>query len=241
MRREPPLRPLLGFDPAVMPDDMALIAEVLARAVPDDGARGQIRELAAQHFGDPALAATLLEDVAVTALRDGAPGGEIMTLLFGNGLHTVLGHRLAHAVFHDGRPATALALKDQFLRAFGADILPDAQFGRRIWIDHGVGIVIGQTAILEDDVNMWHGVTLGTDLVARGPGRHPRLRRGCIIGAHAQIIGPIEIGEGAVVAAGAVVTDSVPPRSIAVGAKGRMLEGRARPAADFGIRLGELT
>src|SRR5690606_20881312 len=134
LAQEPALRGLLGYDPEALPDDPAFIAEVLVRAVPAGIEREGVRELARHHFAAAGLAAIILEDVAITAIRDCAPGGEVAALLFGNGLHAVLGHRLAHAVFQDGMTASALALKGYFLRAFGADILPDAQFGRRIWI-----------------------------------------------------------------------------------------------------------
>jgi hypothetical protein len=168
MRREAaPLRELLGYDPGGLKEDAALIAEVLARAVPEGPERGAVRTIAHQYFSGP-LGALAAEDVAVTARRDADPGGGIATLLFGNGLHALLGHRLAHAALDDGLTASALALKGRFLRAFGADIWPQARIGRRVWIDHGLGLVIGQTAVIEEDVSLWHGVTLGTDLVDRG-------------------------------------------------------------------------
>lgn len=241
VRREAPLRGLLGYDPGDLADNTTLIAEVLARGLPEGAERAFVREIALHEFAEPSLAVTIREDVAITARRDGDPGGEIATLLFGNGLHALLGHRLAHAVLGGGLTASAFALKAHFLRAFGADIMPQARIGRRVWLDHGLGFVAGQTAVIEDNVSIWHGVTLGSDLVTRGAGRHPRLRSGCIIGAHAQLIGPIEIGAGAVVAAGAVVTEDVPAGALAVGPRGRILEGRARPAASLGIPLGELS
>lgn len=241
VRREPPLAGLLGYDPGEVADDAALIAEVLARSLPEGAERGFVREIAWRHFTSAPLATVVREDVAITARRDGDPGGEITTLLFGNGLHALLGYRLAHAVLGEGLTASAFALKGHFVRAFGADIMPQARIGRRVWLDHGLGFVVGQTAVIEDDVSIWHGVTLGSDLVERGASRHPRLRRGVIIGAHAQLIGPIEIGEGAVVAAGAVVTDDVPAGALVVGPRGRILEGRARPAEALGIPLGELS
>jgi serine O-acetyltransferase len=240
LRREPLLRGLLGYDPGDLADDAALVAEVLARSIPESAERSVVREAALHHFTAPDLAATAFEDIAFTARRDGDPGGEIATVLFGNGLHALLGHRVANALHSDGMTASAFALKGHFLRAFGADIMPQARIGRRVWLDHGLGFVVGQTAVIEDDVSIWHGVTLGSNLVDRGEGRHPRLRRGCVIGAHAQVIGPIEVGTGAVVAAGAVVTEDVPAGSIAVCVRGRILEGRARPAEEFGIPLGEI-
>lgn len=239
VRREPPLRALLGYDPADLDDDTAFAAEVLARAIPAGAERDAVRALALAQFRS--CEELVREDVAVTAARDRDPGGDITTLLFGNGLHALLGYRLTNALYAEGLHASAFAAKAHFLRAFGADIMPQARIGRRVWIDHGLGLVVGQTAVIEEDVSLWHGVTLGTNLVDRGACRHPRLRRGCVIGAYAQLIGPIDIGEGAVVAAGATVTEDVPPRSIAVGAKGRVLEGRARSLDELGIPVGELS
>lgn len=240
--REPGVEDVLGFHPEQAEDDAALMAEVLCRAAQDADVRKAIRGAARRAFAPTGpLFEVLREDVMITALRDGDPGGAITTLLFANGLHNLLGYRLTSAVFAEGRSTTAHALKTHFLRAFGADIMPQARIGRRVWIDHGLGVVIGQTAVIEDDVSLWHGVTLGTNMVDRGDARHPRLRRGCVIGAGASIIGPVEIGAGAVIAAGTVVTEDVPAGAIAVGAKVRILEGRARSAAELGIPIGELT
>lgn len=238
--QDPGLAALLGFDPADIADDAALMAEVLAQAGHGAAVAAIRHEALALLAPKGALFDLMREDIRITALRDQDPGGPAASLLFANGLHNLLGYRLAHALYDQGRTAAAYALKAQFMRAFGADIMPAAQLGRRVWIDHGLGIVVGQTAVIGDDVSLWHGVTLGTDLVARGANRHPRIQPGAIIGAGASLIGPIVIGAGAVVAAGATVTENVAPKSIAVGGKARVLEGRARPAADFGIILGEI-
>ena len=239
--REPGMADVLGFHPEQAEDDAALMAEVLCQAAQDAHVREAIRDIARQTFVPTGrLFEIVREDVMITALRDGDPGGAITTLLFANGLHNLLGYRLTNAVLVQRRPATAHALKTHFLRAFGADIMPQARIGRRVWIDHGLGVVIGQTAVIEDDVSLWHGVTLGTNMVDRGDARHPRIRRGCVIGAGSAIIGPVEIGAGAVIAAGTVVTADVSAGAIAVGAKSRILDGRARSAAELGIPIGEL-
>lgn len=240
LETEAGLADLLGFDPAQTPHDGALVAAVLAQALPLDIAKTFLRLTAAMAAPGAALFDILREDCRVTAERDQDPGGPVSSLLFANGLQALLAYRFTHHLVTLGRPTLAHALKNRFLRAFGADIMPEARIGRRVWIDHGLGVVIGQTAVIEEDVSLWHGVTLGTNLVARGAGRHPTLRRGAIIGAGVQLIGPIEIGAGAVVASGAVVTEDVPAGALFVGAKGRILEGRARTPQELGIRIGEL-
>ncbi len=162
--------------------------------------------------------------------KDSDPNGGVGALLFGNGLQALVGHRVAHALWRQGRRDLSLALKVQFARAFNHDIHPAVPMGHRLWLDHGLGFVVGGTALIEDDVSIWHGVTLGTTLKDLGPTRHPRLRRGCTIGAGAILLGDIDIGENAVVAAGAVVTKSVP-----AGRHGRRRapRERARTAASF--------
>ncbi|WP_102225708.1 serine O-acetyltransferase [Acidimangrovimonas sediminis] len=236
---DPALPAFTGIDPASLADDGALIVAVLTRALHGSGADAGLGALLHGLLA-PDLLALLGEDIAVTALRDADPLGKVGSLLFANGLHCLLGYRFGHALHRAGRDAAALALKTRVLRAFGADIMPAARIGRRVWIDHGLGIVIGQTAVIGDDVSLWHGVTLGTNLVDRGPARHPRIEDGAVIGAGAKLIGPITIGAGAVVASGAVVTETVAPASLAVGPRARLLPGRARSHADLQIPIGEL-
>jgi serine O-acetyltransferase len=240
VRLDPDLGGLLGLELHALRHDGELIAGVLAQALPGDVAAGFLRLIAPLAEPGGALFEVLREDCRVTASRDQDPGGAVTSLLFANGLQNLLAYRFTHRLIEHGRANLAHALKTRFLRAFGADIMPEAWIGRRVWIDHGLGLVIGQTAVIEEDVSLWHGVTLGTNLVARGAGRHPKIRRGAIIGAGVKLIGPIEIGEGAVVASGAVVTENVPARALFIGAKGRILEGRARPPHELGIRIGVL-
>lgn len=240
VRHDPDLGGMLGLDQHSLRHDGELIVGVLAQALPGDAAVGFLRFAAPLAEPGGSLFDLLREDCRVTATRDQDPGGAVTSLLFANGLQNLLAYRFTHHLIGQGRANLAHALKTRFLRAFGADIMPEARIGRRVWIDHGLGLVIGQTAIIEDDVSLWHGVTLGTNLVDRGEGRHPQIRRGAIIGAGVKLIGPIEIGEGAVVASGAVVTENVPARALFIGAKGRILEGRARPPHELGIRIGEL-
>lgn len=217
---EPALEALLGIGARDLTDLPGLLGAVLAACLPEGAVRGQIRRLAAQLFRkDADLLETALDDLLVTSVRDDPPGGAPQVLLFANGYHALLSYRLSRALWLAGRRALALSVKAQYTRALSAEIWPQAQIGRGVWIDHGLGLVIGQTAVIEEDVSLWHGVTLGSNFVDMGEGRHPTLRRGAVIGAGALILGPVEIGAGATVAAGAIVTRDVPPGHVVAGAR----------------------
>ncbi|RIX97423.1 serine acetyltransferase [Aureimonas flava] len=204
---------------------------MLGAAIADPARRAQARALCLEVFAsDHDALSAALSDIETTGRKDNDPNGGVGALLFGNGLQALVGHRAAHALWRQGRRDLALALKVQFARAFNHDIHPAVPMGRRLWLDHGLGFVAGSTGLIEDDVSIWHGVTLGTDLKDLGPTRHPRLRRGCTIGAGAILLGDIDIGENAVVAAGAVVTKSVPANATVAGVPARE---RVRSATSF--------
>lgn len=175
-------------------------------------------ELAEGEFTwQPGLAAAALDDLAVTSGRNLEPGdsGAAWTWLGHRGFHILAAHRLVHGLWSSSRQPLALAVKAG-AAPLGADIHPAARIGRRVFLDHGVGLVVGETAVIEDDVSVWHGVTLGGTLMEGGD-RHPKIRRGAVIGAGATVLGNIEIGEGAVIAAGSVVTRAVPPFTLVAG------------------------
>ena len=153
------------------------------------------------------------------------------TLLYSRGIHALLAHRVSHALWLAGRRDMALAVKTVLGRAFATDIHPAASIGRGVWLDHGVGFVVGETAVIEDEVCIWHDVTLGSTLKSSGPGRHPRVRRGAVIGAGAILLGGIEIGERAVIAAGAIVLRDVAPGTTVAGVPARQ---KPRDASSFG-------
>lgn len=231
---EPDLAVFFGYDPGGIDSDADLLAGVLAACIPEGPARGRLRAIAAQVFaGHPDACAAALDDLTATAGRDADPGGRAATLHFAGGYHLLLSYRLTHALWHAGRRPLALALKGQFTRALGAEIWPQAQIGRGIWIDHGIGVVIGQTAVIEDDVSLWHGVTLGSTLADLSDSRHPIIRRGATIGAGAIILGGIEIGAGAIIGAGAVVTRPVPPGALVTGPRAE--ERNRRPGMFAGF------
>lgn len=221
-RREPGVFALLSLDLDAAANDRELMAHVLSGAVDDQRVRAQVLSSALEMFRrDPAVPRASMIDVAASAERNMEPGGEIATLLFARGVHAILGHRVAHALWREERTELALALKTVFSRAFATDIHPGAVFGQGIWLDHGLAFVVGETAVIEDDVSIWHGVTLGSTLKDNGGRRHPRLCRGCTIGADAVILGGIDIGDRSVVAAGSTVLASVPPGTTVAGAPAR--------------------
>ena len=229
--REASVFDLLSLDLGTMSSDTDLMAAVLASTVQEPQARRAVLATATEVFRrDPDVPRASMIDVAVTTVRNFEPGGEIATLLFSRGIHAVLAHRVAHALWCGGRRDLALAAKTIFGRAFATDIHPGAVFGRGVWLDHGLGFVVGETAEIEDDVSIWHGVTLGSTLKDSGDRRHPRLRRGCTIGAGTIILGGIDIGEGSVVAAGSIVLTSVAPGTTVAGVPARQ---KPRSAASF--------
>lgn len=228
---EPDLAVFFGYDPAQIACDEELLAAVLAACLAEGRARDRLRALAGEVFAqDPQALEMALEDLLASATRDRDPGGMATTLHFSNGFHLLLSYRVTRALWLAGREALALTLKGQFTRALGGEIWPQAQIGRGVWLDHGLGVVIGQTAVIEDDVCLWHGVTLGSTLAALGPNRHPIVRRGVTIGAGATLLGGIEIGAGAVIAAGALVLRPVAAGAIIAGPRA---EERPRREGSF--------
>ncbi|WP_149538120.1 serine O-acetyltransferase [Siccirubricoccus phaeus] len=141
------------------------------------------------------------------------------------GLQAVLMHRLAHALYRAGFKAVARAVSHTNRFITGIEIHPGARIGRRLFIDHGMGVVIGETAEIGDDVLIYHGVTLGGLSLANraGPGgkRHPTIGHGVAIGAGAQVLGPIRVGDGARIGANAVVASEVPAGETVIGIPAR--------------------
>lgn len=176
---------------------------------------------------NPEVLASSVRDISETARRNFEPGGVAATLLFSRGVHAILAHRVAHQLWLDGDFSLSLSIKATLGRALSTDIHPAAQMGSGIWLDHGLGFVVGETAVIEDDVSIWHNVTLGSTLTDSGDTRHPTLKKGSVIGAGSIILGNIEIGEGASVAAGAIVLDNVPAARVIAGSKAT-IKGNAK-------------
>ncbi len=169
----------------------------------------------------------LVEDLDTAARRDPAARSRAELVLAYPGLHAVWLHRLAHRWWRSGLRLPARVLSHVNRAATGIEIHPGAQIGRRFFIDHGMGVVIGETAEIGDDVMIYHGVTLGGRSMAREK-RHPTIGDGVTIGAGARILGPVVVGPRAQVGANAVVVHDVPADSVVVGVPGRVL---ARPVA----------
>jgi serine O-acetyltransferase len=164
----------------------------------------------------------LKEDVMVVFERDPAARSTLETLLAFPGLHAILFHRLNHWLWQHGFKVLA-RVSSHFARFLtGIEIHPGAQIGRRFFIDHGMGVVIGETTEIGDDCSIYHGVTLGGTTWNKGK-RHPTLERGVIIGAGAKVLGPITVGEGARIGSNAVVVKDVPPGSTVVGVPGHVV------------------
>ncbi len=159
----------------------------------------------------------VVEDIDAAIARDPAAQSRVETFLASPGLHAVWGHRLAHRLWRD--PATRLParLLSQLNRALtGVEIHPGATIGRRFFIDHGMGVVIGETAIVGDDVMIYHQVTLGGRSLQRVK-RHPTVGDRVTIGAGARVLGDVTIGADAQIGANSVVTKDVPAGAVAVG------------------------
>src|ERR1035437_634308 len=173
----------------------------------------------------------LKEEIAVVFERDPAARNAWEVITCYPGFHALLVHRLAHWLW--GARLRWLARLVSHLGRFltGIEIHPGARIGRRFFIDHGMGVVIGETAEIGDDCTLYHGVTLGGTTWNKGK-RHPTLERGVVIGAGAKVLGPIVIGEGAKIGSNAVVVRDVPPGATAVGIPARIIESERDQARE---------
>ncbi|MFC0674139.1 serine O-acetyltransferase EpsC [Brachybacterium hainanense] len=173
--------------------------------------------------------AAVREDVAAARRRDPAATGDLQLVLTSPGLHAIWAHRAAHALWRRPRARLPALLLAQGMRsATGIEIHPGAQIGRRFFIDHGMGVVIGETAEVGDDVMLYHGVTLGGRSMRRVK-RHPTVGDGVTIGAGARVLGPVVLGERSQIGANAVVVRDVPAGATAVGVPARVRGGAAHP------------
>ena len=170
----------------------------------------------------------LKETIAAYQARDTAARSWLEILLLYPGIKAVHSHRLAHWCYRHNLKFLARAISQRSRRRTGIEIHPGATIGRRLVIDHGMGIVIGETAEIGDDCLIYHGVTLGGTGKDKGK-RHPTLGNNVLVGSGAKVLGPFTVGDNARIAAGAVVLGEVPPGCTAVGVPARVVRVNGKP------------
>jgi serine O-acetyltransferase len=171
---------------------------------------------------EPAIGAAMRADIAAVMERDPACSRYLEPFLYFKGFHAIQTHRMAHWLWETGHRDFALYLQSRSSDVFQTDIHPAARFGRGIFLDHATGLVVGATAVVDDDVSILQNVTLGGTGKETGD-RHPKIRRGVMIGAGAKILGNIEVGECSRIAAGSVVLRPVPANATVAGVPARQV------------------
>jgi len=210
----------------------------------DDAALGgdMIRHAFGELFRErPEIGEVVRVDLVAVRDRDPACNRLIEPLLYFKGFHAIQTQRLSHWLFEGSRQDFALYLQSRASEVFQVDIHPAVPMGRGIFIDHATGVVIGGTAVIEDEVSILQDVTLGGTGKERGD-RHPKIRRGVLIGAGAKILGNIEVGHCSRVAAGSVVLKPVPPKTTVAGVPARVVgqAGCAEPSRTMDQLLREI-
>lgn len=183
---------------------------------------------------DPAIIQAVRADLAAVYERDPACHAYIEAFLFFKGFHALESYRIAHWLWENERFGLALFFQSRISRMFDVDIHPAAKMGRGLHIDHATGVVIGETAVVEDDVSLFHNVTLGGTGKEVGD-RHPKIRRGVLLSMGVKVLGNIEIGEYSRIGAGSVVLKSIPAHCTAVGVPAKVVHcaGCERPSQDM--------
>ena len=178
------------------------------------------------------LLTDILGDLKVPVERDPAAKGYLDVILSYPGFHAVTAHRIIHEINKLGIPLLPRLLSNIVRFATGIEIHPAAEIGKRFFIDHGMGVLIGATAVIGDDVTLYKGVTLGGTSLGHGK-RHPTIGNDVVIGTNASVLGAITIGDGSRIGAGSVVVRDVPPKSTVVGIPGRIVlrDGKPVPAS----------
>jgi len=199
-----------------------------------------LRDLIDEAFtGDSAIGEAVRADIEAVVTRDPACRGYSQPLLYFKGFHSLQAYRVAHYFWQRDRRALALYMQSHVSETFAVDIHPGARMGKGLFFDHATGVVIGETTVIEDNFSMLHEVTLGGTGKETGD-RHPKIRKGVLIGAGAKVLGNIVIGEGAKVAAGSVVLTDVPPHCTVAGVPAKLIgaPSSAEPALEMDQRLG---
>ncbi|KAM7495635.1 hypothetical protein LguiB_030244 [Lonicera macranthoides] len=178
--------------------------------------------------GDQEIIAAVKEDLRAVKERDPACVSHVHGFLNFKGFLAIQAHRVAHKLWSQGRKILALIIQNRVSEVFAVDIHPGAKIGRGILLDHATGVVVGETAVIGDNVSILHNVTLGGTGKASGD-RHPKIGDGVLIGAGTCVLGSVRIGDGAKVGAGSVVLKEVPNRTTAVGNPARLIGGKENP------------
>ncbi len=171
---------------------------------------------------EPAIVEAAIEDIRAIFNRDPAVKDYMTVLIHFKGFQSVQVHRLAHYLWQQKRYQLALFLQSRNSEAFAVEIHPAATIGKGVMFDHATGIVVGETAVIEDNVSILQNVTLGGTGNESGD-RHPKIRQGVMLGSGAKVLGNIEIGEGSKVGAGSVVLNDVPPHVTVVGVPAKVV------------------
>lgn len=195
----------------------------------------QVRQVFDQAFADaPVLGDEVRADLSAIYDRDPAVTSFVEPFLFFKGFQSLQAYRITHWLWLKNRKPMAFHFQSRISEVFGVDIHPAARIGRGVMIDHGTGVVIGETSVIEDDVSMLQGVTLGGTGKEQGD-RHPKIRRGVMLGAGAKVLGNLEIGAYSRVGAGSVVLKDVPERCTVAGVPAKVVgcAGCEQPAREM--------
>ncbi len=201
-----------------------------------------VREICRDAFeADPSIVTAAEADLRAVAERDPAIKSLLQPFLYFKGFQSLQAHRVAHWLWTQGREALAFHFQSRMSELFQVDIHPAARLGSGLFLDHGTGIVIGETAVVGDEVSMLHGVTLGGTGAERGD-RHPKIGKGVLLGAGAKVLGNISVGDYAKVASGSVVLKPVPAGCTVAGVPARLVNcpTEATPARTMDHTLADI-
>lgn len=175
-----------------------------------------------------------LGDLQAVLDRDPACLGPMQVLLFFKGYQAIQAYRVSHHLWHHGRRSLAYALQSRISQVFDVDIHPAAYIGRGVMVDHATGVVIGETAVVGDNVSMLHRVTIGGSGSTTGV-RHPTIGHGVLLGAGTTIVGPIHVGHSTKIGAGSMVCQDLPEKCVAVGVPARVIrqDKKLEPCSDM--------
>lgn len=190
--------------------------------------------------GMGSIANAALADLEAIKHRDPACPNFTHAFLFFKGFQGLQAQRVSHWLWRKGRTVIASSMQSIISTKFGMDLHPAAKFGRGIMMDHGTGVVVGETAVVEDDCTLFHGVTLGGTGKVAGD-RHPKIGKRVVMGAYCSVLGNIKIGHDSKIGASAAILHDLPPRSVVVGHKGIVIYSHRKTKPDETSKTGRLS